>query len=165
MSEDSFPVKVYVYDLSHGLAAVYSPMVLGTAIDAIYHTSVVVFGKEYYIDQGIKVCANPGTTKYGLPKEVLDVGETYVLEDIANEFLEELRDHEDKKYHAHAYDLFDNNCNHFTDVVMEFLVGQNLDDRILKLPEQVLATPKGQMLKQMLGGGAGGSAGNAFFGF
>lgn len=165
MSEEAHPVKVYVYDLSHGLAAVYSPMILGTAIDGIYHTSVVIYGKEYYIDQGIKMCPRPGTTKYGLPKEVLDVGPTYVDEETFDAFLQDLKDHEDQKYHASAYDLFDNNCNHFTDVAMEFLVGKNLEDRILKLPQQVLATPNGQMLKQMIGGGGGGASGNAFFGF
>lgn len=164
MSDEAFPVKVYVYDLSHGLAAVYAPTILGVPLEAIFHTSVVVYGKEHYIDQGIKI-ATPGTTKYGLPKEVLDVGTTYVLQDILDDFLQELRDHEENKYHALSYDLFDNNCNHFTDVVMEFLVGKNLEDRILKLPQQVLATPNGQMLRQMLGGGAGGSAGNAYFGF
>ncbi|CAH2351440.1 hypothetical protein CLIB1423_03S06348 [[Candida] railenensis] len=152
MSEDeeAFPVKVYVYDISRGLAAVYAPMVLGIQLDAIYHTSVVVYGKEYYIDQGIKTTTSPGTTKYGVPREVIDLGETYVTEDIFNEFMGELN--QEFKYTALAYDLFDNNCNHFTDKVGEFLSGKNLEDRILKLPQQVLATPNGQFLRQMLGG-------------
>lgn len=165
MSDEPLPVKVYVYDLSHGLAAIYSPMVLGRAIEGIFHTSVVYNNKEYYIDQGIKICEAPGTTKYGLPKEVLSVGDTYVLQEILEEFIEELRAHEDQRYHALKYDLFDNNCNHFTDVLIEFLVGKNLEDRILKLPQQVLDTPNGQMLRQMLGGGSGGALGNALFGF
>lgn len=165
MSDDPLPVKVYVYDLSHGLAAIYSPMILGRAIEGIFHTSVVYNNKEYYIDQGIKVCRAPGTTKYGLPKEVLSVGDTYVLQEILDEFIDELRTHDDQKYHALNYDLFDNNCNHFTDVVIEFLVGKNLEDRILKLPQQVLDTPNGQMLRQMIGGGGGGALGNARFGF
>lgn len=162
---EEHPVKVYVYDLSHGMAAAYSPMILGQQIDAIYHTSVVAFGKEYYIDQGIKVCAKPGTTKYGLPREVIDMGMLLIDEEICDDFLAELRSHEEGRYLASAYDLFDNNCNHFTDVLLEFLVGRNLEDRILKLPEQVLAHPNGQLLKQMLGGGAGGAAGNRAFGF
>ncbi|CUM63233.1 uncharacterized protein PRCAT00000804001 [Priceomyces carsonii] len=154
MSEEAFKVKVYVYDLTHGLAALYSPMILGTTIDAIYHTLVVVYNKEYYIDQGIKVTSQPGSTKYGIPKEVLDLGETYITEDILDEFLQELKDREDQKYHASNYDLFENNCNHFTDVVLEFLVGKNLEDRILNLPQQVLLTPRGQMLHQLIGNGA-----------
>lgn len=165
MTEESFPVKVYVYDLSQGMAALYSPMILGTRIDAIYHTSVVVYGTEYYIDQGIKHTLRPGTTKYGLPKEVLDMGETFVDKELLDDFLQELHTREDRKYHAVSYDLFDNNCNHFTDVVLDFLVGKNLEDRILKLPQQVLNTPNGAMLRQMIGGGLGGMNGNAAFGF
>lgn len=164
MSEEAVAVKVNVYDLSHGLAAIYSPQFLGKSIDAIYHTLVVVFGKEYYIDQGIRV-AQAGRTKYGVPREVLDAGETYITEDILNEFLEDLKNHEQQKYHALAYDLFENNCNHFTDVVMEFLVGKNLEDRILKLPQEVLNSPLGPMIRLMMNGGSGGAAGNAYFGF
>lgn len=127
-------------------------MFLGIQLDAIYHTSVVVRGKEYYIDQGIKVCDRPGTTKYGTPREILKVGETFIPQEIFDEFLDDLRNHEDKKYHALLYDLFDNNCNHFTDVVIEFLAGSNLEERILGLPQQVLNTPNGQMLKAILAG-------------
>lgn len=53
MEEVATPVQVYVYDLSRGLARNYSRMFLGTEIEAIYHTSVVVRGKEYYLDRGI----------------------------------------------------------------------------------------------------------------
>lgn len=149
---DSTPVTVYVYDLSHGMAAVYSPMILGHRIDAIYHTSVVVFGREFYIDQGIKV-APPGTTKYGQPIETISMGDTELTEDIFSDFLDELRHHEDRKYDAVSYDLFNNNCNHFTDVLLEFLVGKNLEDRILKLPQTVMSLPNFPMLQQLLGSG------------
>lgn len=145
-------VQVYVYDLSNGLAAVFAPMVIGAPLEAVFHTSVVVFGKEYYIDQGIK-CAAPGTTKYGVPREVLERGTTEVPEDVFEDFLEELRTHEAGKYSAAAYDLFDNNCNHFSDVVLDFLVGRGLDERILTLPQQVLALPNGRALRQMLSRG------------
>lgn len=139
-----------MYDLSHGLAAMYAPMMLGINLEAIFHTSVVVHGKEHYIDQGIKVCERPGTTKYGNPREIITMGSTGVPSDLLMDFLEDLRQHDGKKYDAVLYDLFDNNCNHFSDVLCEFLVGKNLEDRILHLPQQVLATPNGQMLKQML---------------
>lgn len=151
MSEEESSVQVYVYDLSHGLARMYSPMVLGVSIDAIYHTSVVVRNKEYYLDQGIKV-NTPGQTKYGTPIEILEIGKTYVNDEILTDFLNDLKNHEDMKYHAISYDLFTNNCNHFTDVLIEFLCGKNLEERILKLPEAVLNTPNGQLLQQMIGG-------------
>lgn len=150
MAEDTaYPVSIYVYDISNGLAAVYAPMLLGINLEAIFHTSVVVYGKEYYIDQGIRSHHTPGTTKYGAPREVINIGETYVTEEIFSDFMAELN--QESRYSAAAYDLFDNNCNHFTDKVVEFLSGKNLDDRILNLPQQVLASPNGQMLRQMLG--------------
>lgn len=152
--DQAYPVRVYVYDLSHGLAAQYSPMLLGFKIDAVYHTSVVAYGRETYIQQGIK-SSLPGKTKYGLPLQVLDLGETYITQDIFEEFLEELRAREDLKYHETKYDLFENNCNHFTDVLTDFLVGKNLDEKILNLPEAVLNSPNGQMFKQMMGNGGG----------
>lgn len=40
--EDGAPVKLYVYDLSNGMARAMSQSLLGTQIDAIYHTSIVV---------------------------------------------------------------------------------------------------------------------------
>lgn len=151
--EKSYDVKVYVYDLTHGLAPILSPQILGIRLDAIYHTSTVVNNKEYYIDQGIKVTLPPGTTKYGKPIEILSLGKTFVNDELLQDYIQELKQRPDMKYSHQKYDLFDNNCNHFTDVMIEFLVGKNLEDRILHLPQQVLNTPGGQMLKQMIGGG------------
>ncbi|EGW31170.1 uncharacterized protein SPAPADRAFT_63086 [Spathaspora passalidarum NRRL Y-27907] len=153
-AEQEYPVKVYVYDLSHGLASLYSPMILGKSIPAIYHTSVVIRNREYYLDQGIKSHSPPGSTRFGVPIEIIDMGTTSIDEDILQEFIEDLKNHEDMKYHAISYDLFRNNCNHFTDVMVEFLVGKNLEDRILKLPELVLSTGNGQLLQQIIYGGS-----------
>ena len=45
-ADESFPVKVYVYDLSHGMMAALSPSLLGTRLDGLWHTAVVVYGHE-----------------------------------------------------------------------------------------------------------------------
>ncbi|KAI5958440.1 hypothetical protein CANMA_004220 [Candida margitis] len=155
MSEEvaSTPVQVYVYDLSRGLARNYSRMFLGTEIEAIYHTSVVVRGNEYYIDRGIQtIRASSYHLKYGPPMEVIDVGETFIDDEIIKEFINDLNNREDMKYDAASYDLFTNNCNHFTDTFLEFLCDKKLDERILNLPAVVLETPAGRMLQQMIGG-------------
>jgi len=154
-TEAKHGVVVYVYDLSHGMASTYAPMFLGIDLDAIYHTSVVVYGKEYYIDQGIQTCAYPGNTKYGMPIDVIDMGDSFIGEEVFSDFISDLKNHEKQKYQAENYDLWNNNCNHFTDVCVEFLTGQNLDDSILKLPETVLNTPNGQLLKSMIGSRVG----------
>ena len=46
MSEEAEKVQLYIYDLSRGLARQLSMGLLGKQIDAIYHTSIVVGGKE-----------------------------------------------------------------------------------------------------------------------
>ena len=40
-------VQLYLYDLSRGLARSMSATFLGTQLDAIYHTSIVLQGVEY----------------------------------------------------------------------------------------------------------------------
>ena len=52
-------VKLYVYDLSKGLARQLSLQMTGKQIDGIWHTSVVVFGQEIFYGQGISITA-PG---------------------------------------------------------------------------------------------------------
>lgn len=44
-------VQLYVYDLSQGMARQYSLMITGVQIDAIYHTSIVFGGVEYFFGQ------------------------------------------------------------------------------------------------------------------
>jgi PPPDE putative peptidase domain len=52
-------VKLYVYDLSNGLARQLSLQMTGKQIDGVWHTSVVIFGKEVFYGQGISITA-PG---------------------------------------------------------------------------------------------------------
>ncbi len=40
--EESFPVQLFVYDLSNGLARAMSASLIGTQIEGIWHTSIVV---------------------------------------------------------------------------------------------------------------------------
>jgi hypothetical protein len=46
-------LQLYVYDLSQGMARTLSLALTGKQIDAIYHTSVTVFGLETYYGQGL----------------------------------------------------------------------------------------------------------------
>ncbi len=68
-------VTLYVYDITQGMARSMSMMLIGQQIDAVYHTSLVVFGKEYYFGAGI--CADPPkTTPFGKPLQEVPLGET-----------------------------------------------------------------------------------------
>lgn len=144
-NEESYPVKLYVYDLSQGLAKSMSPQFLGFSIDGVWHTSVVYKGVEIYYGQGIQQSV-PGKSHHGIPHEVVDMGETSIPPEVLKEYLEELKDH----YSPEKYNLFDHNCNHMTDQLCEFLVGKGVPERISSLPETVLRTPFGQMIRPMI---------------
>jgi hypothetical protein len=45
---------------------------LGIQIDAVYHTSLVFEGIEYYFGQGIQTC-RAGTTHHGKPMEIVSI--------------------------------------------------------------------------------------------
>lgn len=54
---DSVPVTLYVYDMTNGVAAVMSQMLLGRHIEGIWHTAVVVYGREFFFGgSGIQSC-------------------------------------------------------------------------------------------------------------
>lgn len=54
MNEGGEPVQLYLYDLSRGMAKTLSPQLVGKTIEGIWHTSVVIYGVEYYFGQGIQ---------------------------------------------------------------------------------------------------------------
>lgn len=59
-------MTLYVYDITSGMARSMSLMLIGQQIDAVYHTSIGVFGREYYFGGGI--ChSEPKSTPYGKP--------------------------------------------------------------------------------------------------
>ncbi|KAG0321396.1 hypothetical protein BGZ97_011475 [Linnemannia gamsii] len=140
-------VTLLVYDLSQGMARTMSLGLVGRQIDAIYHTSVVIFGREFFYGQGI-MSAIPGTTPHGQPIERVDMGETEIPQEVFMEFMDNMRE----TYTADAYHLLDNNCNNFSNDVCQFLVGKNIPDRITSLPADFLNTPFGQTMRPMIEG-------------
>lgn len=53
----SHNVELYIYDLTSGMAAMMSQLLLGRHIDGIWHTAVVVYGREFFFGgQGIQSC-------------------------------------------------------------------------------------------------------------
>ncbi|KAF9917528.1 hypothetical protein BX616_000687, partial [Lobosporangium transversale] len=139
-------VTLFVYDLSQGMARAMSMGLMGRQIDAIYHTSVVVFGHEFFYGQGI-MSAIPGTTHHGQPMERIDMGTTEIPQEVFMEFMDEMR----QTYTADAYHLLvDNNCNNFSNDVCQFLVGKSIPAHITSLPTDFLSTPFGQSLRPMI---------------
>ena len=58
----------------------------GTQIDAIYHTSIVLGGVEYYFGQGIQTAA-PGSTHHGRPMQILPLGKTELPAEVVEEYV------------------------------------------------------------------------------
>lgn len=57
-------VTLALYDITQGMAKSMSMMFIGQQVDAVYHSSLIVYGKEYYFGGGI--CVDPpGQTPYG----------------------------------------------------------------------------------------------------
>ncbi|OCL14302.1 DUF862-domain-containing protein [Glonium stellatum] len=138
-------VQLYVYDLSKGLARQLSAQFLGTHIDAVYHTSLVFGGIEYFFGQGVQTCYS-GMTHHGAPMEIIPMGETSLPMEIIREYLDSLK----QIYTPESYDLFLHNCNNFSNDFAMFLVGKGIPDHITSLPQTVLNTPFGQMLRPQI---------------
>ncbi|TFY65392.1 hypothetical protein EVJ58_g2001 [Rhodofomes roseus] len=138
----STPVQLYAYDLSNGLAKQLSLPLTGKQIDGVWHTSVVVFGREIFYGQGI-LETRPGESHHGKPLHMIDIGETAIDEDTFNEYLLEMS----KQYTADKYHLLDFNCNSFTNDVVGFLTGGSIPSWIKDLPSDFLSTPFGAALR------------------
>ncbi|KAI7017386.1 DUF862-domain-containing protein, partial [Hortaea werneckii] len=138
-------VQLYVYDLTHGMARQMSQQLLGFKIDAVYHTSLVFNGIEYFFGAGVQTCY-AGTTHHGRPMEIESLGATHLPMETILEYLESLK----QIYTPESYDLFAHNCNNFTNDFAMFLVGRGIPDHITSLPKRVHDTPFGQMLKPQI---------------
>lgn len=145
MAEEGHKVTLNVYDLSQGLARQLSTAFLGKAIEAIWHTGVVVYGNEYYFGGGIQH-SPAGSTPYGKPIRVVDLGITHVPKDVFEMYLQEIS----PRYTAETYSLLTHNCNNFSNEVVQFLVGTTIPEYILQLPNEVMSSPMGALILPMI---------------
>ncbi|BET02730.1 DUF862 [Nesidiocoris tenuis] len=137
MSEAGEDVYLYIYDLSFGMARALSQSIIGKQIEGIWHTAIIVFGREYfYGSHGIED-AEVGSV-IGQPVEKLKLGTTHVPKDIFDLYLTGLGQTEFK---GEDYVLLKHNCNNFSDAVSNFLVGTGIPSHILSLPDDVLNSP------------------------
>ncbi|KAJ7340348.1 Desumoylating isopeptidase 1 [Desmophyllum pertusum] len=144
---EKFPVKLYVYDISRGLARQMSPLLLGKRIDGIWHTGLVCYDIEFFYGaDGISSCS-PGGTILGSPDEVVDLGDTEITQDVFMVFLDGIGQQE---FRGGNYHLFQHNCNTFSSEVAIFLTGNKIPQHIQDLPSEVLNTSFGQMIRPII---------------
>lgn len=145
MAEEGHRVTLNVYDLSQGLARQLSTSFLGKAIEGIWHTGIVVYGNEYYFGGGIQH-SPAGSTPYGTPLRVVELGVTHVPKDVFEIYLQEIS----PRYTAETYSLLTHNCNNFCNEIAQFLVGTTIPEYILKLPNEVMSSPMGALILPMI---------------
>eukprot|EP00767_Chilomastix_cuspidata_P002939 gnl/Chilomastix_cuspidata/3063.p1 GENE.gnl/Chilomastix_cuspidata/3063~~gnl/Chilomastix_cuspidata/3063.p1 ORF type:complete len:462 (-),score=100.92 gnl/Chilomastix_cuspidata/3063:83-1468(-) len=139
-------VTLYIYDLSDGMARTMSGTLLGRQIDAIYHTSVVVFGLEYfYGGEGITALA-PKTTPYGTPIEEIPMGETSMTKSEWDEYILSIS----PRFRLEDYHFMRHNCNSFTSEACQRLVGKDIPEKIRNLPDEFMDTPLGKLVAPMI---------------
>lgn len=140
-------VYLLVYDLSHGMAKHFSLIFLGKQIDAIYHTSIVYFGKEYFFGQD-GICVMPfsdGCNNMGRPISKICLGYSEIPLVLFQEYISTLNS---STFGVGTYDLFKHNCNNFSNEVAQFLTGVGIPEEIINLPSEVLSTNFGQILSR-----------------
>jgi len=130
------PVTLHFYDLSRGHAQVWSNF------EGIWHTAIVVFGREYFYN-GRPVFDKPGESDFGKVTKVLHLGWTFHKQDELHSFVVgEMA----SRYTIETYEALANNCNHFSDEILTFLLGQHLPDEVLRQEENILQIPGMRLL-------------------
>lgn len=146
LGRQEWPVTLHLYDLSRGFATMLGPMLLSKELEGVWHTGLVVFGKEYYFGGDI-FYDTPANTGFGTPREVVNLGYTLRQRDELHAFIvDELK----PIFNREAYDAAQNNCNHFTDRVSMFLVGRHIPEEVLDQPQLILDTNLGRALRPVL---------------
>ena len=144
-AEEEYDVTLHVYDLSNGLAKQLSKALVGREFEGIWHTGVVLFGKEFYW-AGELQCSTAGRTQYGRPVKVIPLGKTYVPKELIYEYVESMR----PEYNTNTYSLFSKNCNNFSNDFATFLTGHGIPEDIVNLPQEALSTPLGAALRPFI---------------
>lgn len=128
------PVYLYMYDLSKGFAQLLSPWVLGDGLHHIWHTGVVVFGKEYFFAKDA-VWDHPGKTDFGVPTKEVFIGYTlWGPAELHGFICNELK----PVFHRDTYDAIGNNCNHFADRLCMWLTGNHVPEEVTLQTERLM---------------------------
>ena len=83
-------VSLNLYDLSQGLARSMSQQLLGIQLEGIWHSGIVVFGREFFFGGGI-FSDGPERTPYGNPDKRLQLGTTHKTAAEFEAFLDSIR--------------------------------------------------------------------------
>ena len=124
-------VQLAVYDLSQGMASQFSMAFIGTHVEGIWHTGVVIFGYEYFCGGGVqKMRYGAFARSHGMqPKQLLDMGVTTKTEREVDSFIGTIR----HRFTQATYNLISHNCNNFSNELTLFLLNKEIPHNILYL--------------------------------
>jgi len=143
-------VALCLYDLSKNMSHLLSPLLLGKYEEGLWHSSVVVFDKEYFYYGNIQA-SEPGQTVFKTPTKIMQLG--FTLHD-ALEFHEYI-DTIEHMFQPHLYDIFTHNCNDLSDDLVFFLMGRHIPNSVRLMTERLanahLVRAVRPMLNRLLG--------------
>ncbi|KAG8344658.1 endo-beta-N-acetylglucosaminidase [Trypanosoma vivax] len=146
-------VQLYCYDLSRGMAASMSLAVIGRQLEGIWHTAVVVYGREFFFAGGGGIIHSaPGRTHFGTPQRIESLGTTPRTE---GEFMTWISEQSHCGFGPNDYNILQRNCNHFTQEASKFLVGRDIPADIRNIIPTVLESPLGRILQPLIAEWAG----------
>jgi len=138
-------VELHYYDISKSLTKYLSPVLLGSSEEGIWHTGIVVWDAEMFYYGTINV-QEPGTSEFGRPTKIVELGGTLRTRVEVDELLDEL----DEQFQPELYDVFTHNCNHLCDKLSLFLLGRHIPSQVRLLPERLMHTPVARLLHPIL---------------
>jgi len=149
-------VFLRVYDISDGLAKLWSPLILGKKVEGVWHTGVEAYGFEYFYGGGIvKMRPENVEATFGIsPVRVHNLGPVEVSRLDFEKYLLTIM----TMFRKECYDLVNWNCNHFSDHVVHYLTGRHVPSYILELPNEVCKSFMGKLILNFMKMINGGSA-------
>ncbi|KAG5858792.1 PPPDE putative peptidase domain-containing protein [Encephalitozoon hellem] len=143
-------VILRVYPLGDEAIRRFVASKLGKEEVQIWHTSIEVYGAEYYFQNGIMKTL-PGSTIYGAPIKTHDLGTTDIPEIVFEDFLHSIAD----DFAPHKYHLLKNNCNNFTNTLALYLVEKAIPEYILELQNAALESKEVSSIVDLFFGASG----------
>lgn len=145
-------VWVYQYDISGGLASWAAPVALMQNMEGIWHTGVVVFGREYWYG-GQCFESKPEETPFGKAMKKTLLGTTVCTR---SELWDKINRELCREYTRESYDVLTHNCNNFSDDVTMFLLNSHIPDEVREQPIKFATSMAAQALRPILNQWLGG---------
>lgn len=175
MGRRKVPVELLLYDITKGNSELFSSVLLGQKFEAIYHSSILVHGKEFWYGGNIFMSKPPMSEHFGptldksskmklqqstyLPKlKSVHLGYTLMTMD---EIIEYQSQEMSGNFTPSSYDVLTQNCNHFSNHLARVLCGQCISEVITQQPQLVLDAPRMRFLIPLLNKWLGGFGNDA----